>query len=122
MKRSLIFASFLIVGSLAGGLSARSQSFPFSPNSKSYTQYLNSLQWRDGKVRKFFGLVGCEDWTGDYTPLRFGCRKGYVKITDPLGSRSCEISKGTPVNDATAIASEYDGDNWYTFYGYLSCR
>ena len=75
----------------AGTATADSSEFPFDPNQQSYLYYLNNLEWNDGKKRVFTGIGGCSHHT-DYANA-YWCKYGYVKVTDLLGSKLCELQK-----------------------------
>lgn len=91
MMLSRFVLPVLAIGSIyAGDALSQGVSLPFSPNPQSYMRYLNTLEWRDGKKRQFFGFSGCKYDNSGRTP-EYGCRNAYVKISDPLGSRKCQI-------------------------------
>ncbi len=79
----------------AGTATADSSEFPFDPNQQSYLYFLNNeFDWNDGKKRVFTGLGGCSQYTSRYNNgIAFGCKYGYVKVTDLLGSKLCELQK-----------------------------
>jgi hypothetical protein len=62
---------------------------PFKTTPSSFTSYLNSLSWKDGKRRVFSGIGNCktieEDWM-------YACQIAYVTIFDPVrGKLFCEV-------------------------------
>lgn len=91
----------------AGTATADSSEFPFDPNQQSYLYYLNNeIDWNDGKKRVFTGLGGCSHYKDRYAhELAFGCKYGYVKVTDPLGSKLCELQK----QDEFGVVMTYGG-------------
>ena len=48
--------------------------------------------WDDGKTRVFKNLSGCSQSyeRGRFFPS-FKCKNGYVQVTDPLGTKLCEL-------------------------------
>ena len=93
------FKAFGIVAVIAclhaGTATANTSVFPFEPNQQSYINYLNNnLEWDDGKKRVFTGLGGCKHYSNRFFDAEiYYCNYGYVKVTDPLGSKLCELQK-----------------------------
>jgi len=89
-----LIASTVLLGGNAFAL-------PFQPNAASFTKYLNSQTWKDGKTRRFQNLSSCEEkrrtdgskeW-GDLTyKTWYRCNVGYVTITSPMGRVFCELT------------------------------
>jgi len=120
IKLSRFALPVLAFGSIyAGDVLAQNPSLPFSPNPSSYTRYLNSLSWRSGRKLHFFGLSGCEITQYGY----YGCRSAYVKITDPLGSKKCEIMKAGEWNYPReySIVTEKLSGRWKNDMGDFAC-
>lgn len=94
---------------------ALSQQFPFAPSSSSYAKYVNKIQWGDGKKRYFFNLSSCGENSGGMAGRTFDCKYGYVKISDPLGSRTCEMVHAYDLS--AVVRTTYNNPGWITYLG-----
>ena len=110
MKRQILLAA---VTSCVAVSSSPAYALPFAPNVKSFTSYLNSLSWDDGKERIFSGLRKCEHVELPSMGLEaYDCDYAYVKIKDPIrGTIFCEITAGYGDNNAVYYNSGFGGDN-----------
>ena len=113
MRRKVL--SFIVAAASLSGIGSPAYALPFQPNAASFTKYINSLDWEDGKKRTFSGLRGCEysDFTGTMLGLQFyKCRHGYVKIQDPVrGGIFCELQPIHSPLDGIVIHSSFGGSS-----------
>ena len=87
-------------------LDAPAMALPFHSNAAAFQQYLNTRPWGSGKKVVFSHLSDCMHPQAVIVGggRFFHFNRGYVKITDPVGTKNCELYK-----------AEYeDGESSYT--------
>jgi hypothetical protein len=86
------FLAFLIVAPTTA------LALPFKPDPQSFQRYVNAVKWGDGSKVKFENLHDCYQ-TSDGTS--YMCTKGYATITNPMGTRVCELAVVWPKHFST---------------------
>jgi hypothetical protein len=84
-------AFYAFIASIVTLIAASSaNALPFNPNPSSFENWLNAknIPWENGAQKiKFSYLGGClETNVGHYF-----CTQGYARISDPLGTRTCQL-------------------------------
>ena len=118
MTRSLFSAiavsAFTLVTSSLTAYAWEGKPAPFQLSPAGFAKYLNTLSWEDGKRRKFSNLNGCKEILSMYA-----CKYGYVSISDPMGSRFCELDRDAdhPYDNSFDFAVVYKGWDGRTSHG-----
>lgn len=118
------------VGVAAAVIANASASFayPFQPDPASFARYLNSIKWDDGSRNYFQNLHNCMANTQEKTladlarswnnPLAetptyesYLCLSGYVTITNPQGTKVCQLTGAT-----------WDSKSRRANFSYSACR
>jgi hypothetical protein len=75
--------------------------YPFYLNPQSFQEYMSSISWEDGSRVKFQNLNSCTEYPqrAGYTdvfynppfPGAYTCTGGYATISNPMGTKTCEL-------------------------------
>jgi len=70
----------------------RGEELPFPNTPRGVQDYANQLNWGAGKKVVFSNVGGDSFWTPPCQIMgRLQCGGGYVEITDPLGTKVCQL-------------------------------
>ena len=79
--------------------------YPFNPDPQSFQKYMNAVKWNDGSKVFFQNINRCSSLSyGNNDKGWYYCTGGYATITNPMGTKICDLKDASYLVATNSIA------------------